>query len=102
MTDDSRVLDYFLGIYGNKIIATDCLRTSNEKGIHYQAVPDRRRLGEDVVVDAYLAARGKAFIGNGYSNPSLIVSYLKDWPEKDVYLHSLNINLTHNTFLHRW
>jgi hypothetical protein len=102
MTDDSRVLDYFLEIYGNKVITTDCQRTSDEKGIHYQAGADRRRLGEEVIVDAYLAARGKAFIGNGFSNPSLVVSYLKDWPEKDVYLHSLNINLTYNTFLHKW
>lgn len=102
MTDDSRVLDYFLKIYGNVIITTDCQRTSDEKGIHYHAVQDRRRLGEEVIVDAYLAAKGSVFIGNGFSNPSLIVNYLKDWPEGAVYLFGENMHHSYNTLLHNW
>jgi len=86
MTDDSRLLDYYLKLYGNNIITTDCQRTNNAKGVHYQTGRDRRRLGTEVMVDAYLAIKAKAFIGNGFSNPSLIVSYLKAWPEGDVHL----------------
>lgn len=102
MTDDSRILDSFLNIYGNKIITTDCQRTNSNKGIHYHAVPDRRRLGMEVLIDAYLAVRAKAFIGNGFSNPSLIVNCLKDWREEDVCLHGQNMHHTFNTLLHDW
>ncbi|MDP1683399.1 MAG: SEC-C metal-binding domain-containing protein [Burkholderiales bacterium] len=102
MTDDARILDYFKKIYGKKIITTDCQRTNSAKGIHYQTVPDRRRLGAEVVVDAYLAAKARAFVGNGFSNPSLMVRYLKDWSESDVHLIGQNMYHTHNTFLHNW
>ncbi|MHB8743219.1 MAG: hypothetical protein ACYC9L_08825 [Sulfuricaulis sp.] len=102
MTDDSRLLDYFVKLYGNIIITTDCQRTSSVQGIHNQAVPDRRRLGTEVVVDAYIAAKAKAFVGNGASNPSQIVRYLKDWSEGDVYLIGPNMYHMFNTTLHRW
>ena len=102
MTDDSRVLDHFVKLYGNKIITTDCQRTSSVQGIHYQQVPDRRRLGTEVMVDAYLAATAKAFVGNAFSNPSLIVRYLKDWSDGDVYLIGQNMYHTFNTFIHNW
>ena len=102
MTDDARVLEYFTSLYGNKIVSTDCCRTSSDVGIHYQTVPDRRQLGIEVMVDAYIAARAKAFIGNGLSNPSLIVRYLKDWPKGSVYLFGQNMYQIPNTFLHNW
>jgi len=103
MTDDARVLQYFKQAYGNMIITTDCQRTNNATGIHYQTVPDRRRqLGTEVMVDAYLAAHAQAFVGNGFSNPSLIVRYLKDWPSGSVSLIGKNMFHTANTLLHNW
>lgn len=102
MTDDARILEYFKEAYGNKIVTTDCQRTNSATGIHYQTVPDRRRLGIEVMVDAYLAMQAKAFVGNGFSNPSLIVRYLKDWPACDVALIGQNMFHTPNTFLHNW
>jgi hypothetical protein len=102
MTDDARLLDYFKEVYGSRIIATDCQRTSDATGVHYQAASDRRRLGAEVMVDAYLAARADVFVGNGFSNPSLIVRYLKDWPENAVSLVDQNMHYTPNTFLHDW
>lgn len=93
MTDDARVLKYFVDLYGDKIVCTDCQRTASNRGIHYEAVPDRRRLGVEVMVDTYLAVRAKVFVGNGSSNPSQIVRYLKRWPENDVHL--LGENLYH-------
>jgi hypothetical protein len=102
MTDDSRVLDHFVKLYGNKIITTDCQRTNSAQGIHLQQVLDRRRLGTEVMVDAYLAATAKAFVGNGFSSPSLIVRYLKDWSDGGVHLIGQNIYHTFNTVLHNW
>jgi protein O-GlcNAc transferase len=102
MTDDARVLAYFKETYGDKIIATDCQRTNSAKGIHYQAVPDRRQLGTEVMVDAYLAEKAKAFVGNGFSNPSQIVRYLKNWHSDDVILIGQNLYHTPNTVLHNW
>lgn len=102
MTDDSRLLEYFSGLYGDKIITTDCQRTNSVQGIHYQAVPDRRRLGEEIMVDAYLAARGKAFVGNGSSNPSAIMKYLRDWSDEDVYLIGQNMYHSYNLLPHDW
>ena len=102
MTDDAHVLEQFHGVYGDRLVATDCQRTSSERGIHYQEVPDRRRLGIEVMVDAYVAARAAAFIGNGASNPSLIVRYLKDWPDGAVHLFGGNMYHASNLYLHDW
>ncbi len=102
MTDDSRILEYFRELYGNKIIFTDCRRTNSAEGIHYQAVPIRRQLGIEVAVDAYIAARARVFIGNGLSNPSLIVRYLKDWPEQDIFLFDENMYHLPGASLHDW
>ena len=102
MTDDSRILEYFKGLYGNKIVFTDCQRTNSAEGIHYQAVPNRRQLGIEVAVDVYIAARAKTFIGNGLSNPSLAVRYLKDWPENDIYYFDENLYHLPGASLHDW
>jgi hypothetical protein len=102
MTDDERLRVSYLARYGSEVISTDCQRTKTSEGVHYQSGCDRRRLGLEVMVDAYLALGAGAFIGNGCSNPSLMVSYLKDWPE--VRLKLLGPHLYHqsNPRLHRW
>ncbi|MDH3377523.1 MAG: SEC-C metal-binding domain-containing protein [Gammaproteobacteria bacterium] len=102
MTDDSRILEHFTKLYGNEIITTDCRRTSTSQGIHYQAMQDGRRLGTEVMVDTYLAAKARAFIGNGSSNPSLIVQYLKDWSDGDVHLIGQSMYNRYNTLIHSW
>lgn len=100
MTDDFRILDDFKIIYGDKLISTECHRTNNSTGIHYQEGADKRQIGREVVLDAYLAARAKVFIGNGTSNPSQIVRYLKKWPEGAVTLLSDNTYQKSNAFIH--
>jgi hypothetical protein len=102
LTDDSRLQGLFSSWYGGDVISTDCLRTTTSKGIHYQATSDRRQLGREVLIDAYLAVRGKAFVGNGMSNPSLIVHHLKAWPEGTARLIGPNMYHIPNTFLHNW
>lgn len=102
LTDDLRLREQFSSWYGGDVISTDCRRTDTPQGIHYQAAQDRRQLGTEVMVDAYLALRGKAFIGNGMSNPSLMVQYLKVWPEETTRLIGSNMYHQPNTFLHNW
>lgn len=102
MTDDSRILEYFTKLYDNKIVTTNCRRTNNDKGVHYLTEHDGLRLGMEVMVDSYLAAKSKRFIGNGFSNPSLIVKYLKDWPEEDVHLIGDSMYQKYNTAIHNW
>lgn len=102
MTDDSRLKDYYADLYGVKLITTFCQRTNNSTGIHYQANRDRRSLGVEVMVDAYIAARAKVFVGNGFSNPSLIVGYLKDWKKTDLKLIGQNMYHMPNIFIHNW
>jgi hypothetical protein len=91
MTDDTRLLANLCTIYGDKVIATDCQRTSSAQGVHYQTVPDRHQLGIEVMVDVYLATKGEAFVGNGFSNPSVAVWYLKNWSANDVHLIGPNM-----------
>ena len=84
------------------MIVTDALRTSGEKGLHFQDLP-RRRLGFDVIKDAYLAARCDYFVGLGSSNVSCMVYHLKEWtPQNSVMIgppmtHLLNpyLNMNH-------
>jgi protein O-GlcNAc transferase len=102
LTDDTRILDYFKQIYGEKIITTDCQRTGSTKGVHYLALQDRRKLGIEVMVDVYLAARARIFIGNGLSNPSRFVRYIKDWPEDAAILLGTNLFHKRNEFIHNW
>ncbi|MGA9666881.1 MAG: hypothetical protein WBQ69_10595 [Gallionella sp.] len=102
MTDDSRLLDFFRQTYGSSIIATDCRRTDNAKGVHHLDVSDRRQLGIEVMVDVYLAGRARFFVGNGTSNPSLFVRYLKDWPAEAVHLVGDNWFHKPNPKIHNW
>ncbi|MFY9314689.1 MAG: O-fucosyltransferase family protein [Burkholderiales bacterium] len=80
LTDDERVRAFYGERYGGRVLATPCTRATSNVGVHYLAGRDPVRTGVEVMVDAYLAARCGAFIGLGYSNVSLYVSYLKAWP----------------------
>ncbi len=102
MTDDARVLADYRRRYGQKVIATDCERTSNDTGVHYQKRQDPRRLGTEVLADALIATRARAFIGNGFSNASVMVRYLADWPEGAVTLIGQNLFETPNSVIHDW
>jgi hypothetical protein len=49
-----------------------------------------------------LAARAKIFVGNGLSNPSRFVRYIKDWPEDTMKLLGTNLFHKPNIFIHNW
>ena len=90
LTDDERVRAVYEQRYGARLVATTCARSSSNVGVHYMANRDPARIGIEVMVDTYLAARCSEFIGLGYSNVSLYVSYLKAWPPGSCNLLDAN------------
>jgi hypothetical protein len=99
ITDSEPLRQLFYERYGARMIVTDALRTSGGKGLHFQDLP-RKRLGLDVIKDAYLAARGDYFVGLGSSNVSCMVYHLKEWtPQNSVMIGP---PLTHllNPYMH--
>ncbi len=87
LTDSTIVRDDFQSRYGPGLIMTDSVRTGTVQGVHLQGLPDRRRLGVDVVKDIYLAARCDQFVGLGSSNVTCMVYHMKDWaPESRVII----------------
>jgi protein O-GlcNAc transferase len=81
LTEDTRLLSRFRQTFGARIIATECQRTSNDLALHRKKTRDGMRLGREVMIDSYLAARCSRFIGNGHSNVSAIIAVLKDWAD---------------------
>jgi protein O-GlcNAc transferase len=102
MTEDTRILNRYYELYGDKVIVTKSQRTNDNTGVHYKNSSNSLELGLEVMTDVYIAAKAKTFIGNGWSNTSQIVRYLKRWSEKDIHFIGPEINLSTNTFLHNW
>lgn len=88
MTDSKKILGEYRRLYGDKIITTDCNRSSGsaDKAVQIENYADRRKKGIEIIKDTYLAARCDYFIGNGYSNVSFAVNRLKDWPPGHIVL----------------
>ena len=102
MTDDTRVLSKFYELYGDKIVVTESQRTNNNTGVHYKNYSNSLELGFEVMIDVYIAAKAKIFIGNGLSNTSQIVRYLKNWSDEDIHFIGPEINLQINHLPHVW
>jgi len=100
MTDDLRLLNNFRARYGERVVSSDCTRTSGELGLHDHADADGYRLGEEMLLDTCIALRGAQFIGNGFSNPSAMISHLKDWNHESIVLIDEKIHHSHNITLH--
>ena len=101
LTDDAKLRAQYADRYGDKLITTDCLRTTTAKGLHYTQHESRTRLGIEVMVDMYLAARCDHFIGVGTSNVSAMIEHLKDWPDGACDLRPFSIHYNLNPFLFR-
>ena len=66
--------------YGDKVIFTASFRSEDDVGVHYSNRPGDV-IGRQVLVDSLLGSRCDYFIGNGSSNVSISIEYLRDWPE---------------------
>jgi len=92
LTDDARVRTLYEKRYGARLLTTACTRTDSALAVHFMQHADAGRIGVEVMVDTYLAARCSQFIGLGYSNVSLFASYLKRWPEGSCVLLGENVH----------
>jgi len=100
MTDDTALLQYVSDRYGDAVVTTDCTRASDRVGLHYGEGADGYRLGEEILLDTCIAIRGAAFVGHGFSNPSAMISHLKDWGPDDIRLIGPSIHHRQNLVLH--
>ncbi|MEB2628199.1 O-fucosyltransferase family protein [Peribacillus frigoritolerans] len=90
LTDSESILEKYKVLYGNKVIHTDSIRTESEsvyESVHV-GLPhcSKRQKGIDIVKDTYLATKCDHFIGASYSNVSLAIYRLKEWPKGTITL----------------
>ena len=101
LTDSLQLLSSLRARYGERLIYTQCQRTANDLGIHQQGPSNNRvRNGVEVMKDVYLAAKANKFIGNGGSNPSCMITHLKDWEPDRCVLLLRNEHHFRNTYIH--
>ena len=101
LTDSEHFAREYRQKYGDRVLAADVARSSDATGVHY-AGHEGRKLGEEVVLDAHLAARCDAFLGNGASNVSTAIRHLKDWAPGSYELIGNDFLTMPNLMLHRW
>lgn len=102
LTDSSGVLNDYQQQYGDRLIVSPCQRTDSNTGLHYQERDRPEDLANEVIVDACLAARCDAFIGNGFSNVSQTILHLKEWAADQCILCGYNMLNEPNLYLHEW
>jgi protein O-GlcNAc transferase len=79
LTDSQPMLERMLERYGERIIHTDSIRGAGAVGVHFSQCP-KRDIADQAIIDTYLAGRCDYFLGNGASNLSKAVEFMKVWP----------------------
>jgi predicted O-linked N-acetylglucosamine transferase (SPINDLY family) len=100
LTDSQLILDEFKASYGERVLSTSASRSATSTGVHMSG-GDGHSLGDEVVLDAYLAARCDYFVGNVESNVSVAIASLKSWPNGFSFLLGQKNVRGKNVFLHR-
>lgn len=101
LTDSAPMLACFQERYGDRILSLDVIRSSSQTGVHY-AGHSGVEVGEQVILDAWLAARCDFFLGNGGSNVSVGIRHLKSWPDGTFFLIGEDFLGQRNKTLHTW
>lgn len=83
ITDSENLLQEYRNRYPDRLIVTDCARTSKGTSVHFDAHPSRKRIGVEVLKDMYLASRCDYFIGNGMSNVTTTILHMRDWRDDE-------------------
>ncbi|MEI6559461.1 MAG: hypothetical protein WCO00_13740 [Rhodospirillaceae bacterium] len=99
LTDDETLAELFRQRYGARLVMTECRRTGDATGIHYQSGADGLTLGREVMVDLLLALEADHFIGNGRSNVSALIESLRSAAGRDSTLVLDNQLYQHSCFL---
>ena len=96
LTDSEPAAAALKARYGERLVQTDCRRTSTELGTHYlDGIADRAALGREVMIDTCLAVRADAFLGNGSSNVSAYTDHFRRIEGKRSQLLIPNQHLSH-------
>jgi hypothetical protein len=101
LTDCMETLERYRLKYGCELVYTESIRGKGIVGVHYAGFPGKQ-VAEEVIMDVYLAARCDLFLGNGWSNVSTSVGYLKTWPVGAFNLVLNNFLFVRNLSIHNW
>lgn len=98
ITDLDEAVDLFKSRYQDRIVTLDRIRLLHSEStlpgsmdLGFNAALDGYRLGLEVLIDAYLAARCRKFVGDGASGVSAAIVALKHWPDDAVTLVRRNV-----------
>jgi hypothetical protein len=82
ITDFAPAVAYFGQHFGERMTTREVMRVQRveDQSIEFRTQHDGVVLGDEVLLDSFLAARCDAFIGDGASGVSIMVGRLKDWP----------------------
>jgi len=101
MTDSKQIEQEFKAKFSDRLLTMDFYRGGGTTGIHLEGNP-RTELGEQVIIDTYLASRCDLFLGNGGSNVSTSVRHLRHWVHGTYFLIGHDFLGTIDTSLHDW
>lgn len=101
LTDDAQVLARMKSRFGARLVATDCQRTDSDQGVHYLPQVNPVHAGREVLFDVCLALQANRFIGNGRSNVSAMIAFMKDWEPGACTLIGDSLLLERNLHVHR-
>lgn len=102
LTDSTSELEQMRAELGERVVTTSATRTAGETGVHFLPGLERARLGREVMIDMYVAARCAALIGPGNSNVSCMIEHLKDWPPNTIRFQMDNFHFLRNYFGYDW
>lgn len=99
LTDWEPAKEFFLRSLPGRVVCTAATRTAGVTGVHYLGAKSGRVLGEEVLIDALLAARCDEFMGVASSAVSFAVNFLKEWGEKGTLVGEC-FQVQPNAFVH--
>jgi protein O-GlcNAc transferase len=101
LTDSKPILERFQERYRDRIFTMDVIRSDTPIGVHY-AGHSGKIVGDQVIVDSWLASRCQFFLGNGGSNVSVGIRHLKDWAKSTFFLIGDDFLGKPNILVHTW
>lgn len=99
LTDWEPAKELLMRSLPGRVVCTSATRTAGATGVHYLGAKSGRVLGEEVLIDALLAARCDEFMGVASSAVSFAVNFLKEWGEKSTLVGEC-FQVRPNAFVH--
>jgi hypothetical protein len=100
MTDEAAIREQYILAFPGRVLATECIRTSTTRGVHYLPAASRRQLGIEILTDVYLAGRCDGLLGLGFTNVSNLILHLKPWADGPVRLLGAVLHYQRHLQLH--